>query len=201
MPIIIDQIIPSRSWEAVRDRVATILKEELFHQSAITYNDWINCDVYADRWKPVGIDECTDAPLINVTTESAVPTSETWIDSNVITTFNIVVSTAMSATAQESGDTLSSERTQAICGIIQAILMHPLYVRLGFAPPFIIRRRVSDIKFGVPERQESANITLGIVTFEVTHGQDEPTETGLPIGGYSTSVTVNETNKGLRYEI
>lgn len=200
MPII-NSPIASRSWELVRNRVAAIIKDELFNQAAITYNDWLNCDVYTERWMPVGIDECVDAPVVNIAIESITPINETWACSNLSIMFNILVTAGMNATQTENNDTRSFDRNQTVCGVINGILMHPLYVQLLFPAPFIIRRRVVDVKFGTPERQESAGITLGIITFEVVCGQNEPESTGIPLGSSITSVTVNQTDKGYQYEI
>jgi len=76
MPGIINTPLDSRSWILVRDRIGQIVKDELFNQAAITYNDWLNCDVFTERWAPVTPDECKDASLINITIKSITPENE-----------------------------------------------------------------------------------------------------------------------------
>lgn len=199
MPII-NEIIAPRSWIQVRDRIGLIIADELFNQSAMTYEDWINADVYVERWRPITHEECLIKPLVTVGIESITPNSETWIDSRQNIQFSIMVHAAMKSTQNESNDVLSMFRNQDLTSMIHAILSHPQYVRLGFDLPFIERRRVGDIKFGQSNRQESLGLTVSIITLEVQVSQCEPMMTGIPIGGASTMFKLNETDKGFLYE-
>lgn len=199
MPII-NEIITPRSWIQVRDRIGLIIADELFNQSAMTYEDWINADVYVERWRPITHEECLIHPVVTVGIESITPSSESWIDSRQSISFSIMIHTAMMSTQQESNDILSMFRNQYLTSIIHAILSHPQYVRLGFNPPFIERRRVSDIKFGQSNRQESMGLSVSIITFDVQVSQCEPMMNGLPIAGASTMFKLNETDKGFLYE-
>lgn len=198
---VINAPIQFRSWYLVRDRVAAIVKDELFHQAAITYEDWKDCDVYTERFSPITLDEIVDTSVITVSIDSITPRNETAIDSDIETVISIAITTAMRATDQAGSDVLSMDRSQIIAGIIHGIFAHPEYIRLKFAPPFIMRSKVTDIKFGTPNRQESAGITMSLVTLTVLHSQDEPESTGVPFGSSVTGVLVNQTDKGYKYEI
>lgn len=201
MPAVINEVITQRSWEFVKIRIAQIIKEELFNQAAISYNNWLDCDVYTERWSPVTPDECIDHSVVNISIDSITKTNETAIDSDVLISFGIVINTSMFANENGGSDTNSSERNQIVTGVIEGILMHPSYIRLLFPAPFIMRRRVSEIKFGTSNREESMGMTLSMITFEVLCSQDEPLENGVPFGGSFTSVKVNETEKGYKYQI
>ena len=199
MPII-NTIIQPRSWILVRDRIGQILKDELANQAAITYNDYINCDVYVERWSPVNLNECIDTSVVIVGIESIKPENSTWIDRDDVVQYSIVTTTAMAASPTNGGDVNAMMRNQEITGIIDGILTHPEYITLAFPKPFIIRSKVVDIKFGMQNRQESAGMVSSVVTLEVSFDQSEPESTTTPLSESLTSVKINDTENGYKYE-
>jgi hypothetical protein len=61
---VIDQPIPRKSFEYISDRIAALLSDELYQQSAIQYDSDLLVRVFKDRMVPINASEC---PAINVT--------------------------------------------------------------------------------------------------------------------------------------
>lgn len=198
---VIEETIQPRSWISVRDRIGQIIKDNLFYQYSVNYIDWLDCDVFVERWAPITTEETTLRPVICVSVESITPTNETLIDSDQLVTFNIMTHTSEPATPGKGSDENSSFSNQDISSVIHGIFSHPKLIKLGFPAPFIMRRRVSDIKFGKVDRKESYGLIVSIITLEVLFSQNEPVETGVPIAGYVTSMKMKDTNRGYKFEI
>ena len=197
----INTIIDSRSWELVRDKLAAIIKAELVQQAAMSYDDYLNCDVYTERSHPITQDEITDTSVVVITSDKMIPQMTTLTDGIYNATFSVLIYTSMPANSSGNGDYNSSIRNQKTAGVIHGILMHPVYVRLDFAPPFIARREVSEIKFGSPQREDSANVKLAIITVDVICSQNEPETSGVLLVGNTTVVKIDGGEKGFKFEI
>lgn len=200
MPVI-NTPLDNRKWSIVRDQLAAILKDELSNQAIMTYEDWKDCDVYVERFRPVVESELKDTSVIIVSIEQITPDRQTIVDSSTSLRANVVIYTAMPSTQNTQGDTNSSERNQIIAGLCQAILDHPLYVRLGFAAPFIEHREVNEVKFGRADRMDSTNISVAMLTVDVKFGQGEPTENGVPLVLSSTIMKVDNGDLGYKFEV
>jgi hypothetical protein len=198
---LINEIISPRSWVLVRDQIALIITTELANQAAITYEDYLDCDVYVERHAPITTEELVNTSVVNVSIESVAPSNQTIIDSDVTIQFNIAITTSVPSNDTTGGDVNSAIRNQHTASVIHGILSHPLYIRLGFAPPFIMRRTVSEIKFGTPSRQDSINTTMALISLEVVCSQNEPESTGIDIGSAGTTFKLQETEKGYKYEL
>jgi hypothetical protein len=188
--------IAPRSHELIRNRVAEILASELFNQAAITYDDLFLAKVFVQRSKPVDVDEC---PVINVSLSTAVIDNHTAIDSDVEFPVFIDVFATADYTDGLRGDTLASFEAQRLAGVIQGILLNPVFCRLGFAPPFIMRSKVTAFETGLIDRNENTNLayvrtTLTVRASQVETGQDPITNYDL-----STQVFLGETEQGYLY--
>jgi hypothetical protein len=188
--------IAPRSHELIRNRVAEILASELFNQAAITYDDLFLAKVFVQRSKPVDVDEC---PVINVSLSTAVIDNHTAIDSDVEFPVFIDVFATADYTDELRGDTLASFEAQRLAGVIQGILLNPVFCRLGFAPPFIMRSKVTAFETGLIDRNENTNLayvrtTLTVRASQVETGQDPITNYDL-----STQVFLGETEQGYLY--
>lgn len=198
---LINEIISPRSWILVRDQIGLILKTELANQAVITYEDYLDCDVYVERHSPITVEELINTSVVNVSIESVTPSNQTIIDSDVTIQFNIAITTSMPSDDTNGGDVNSGIRNQHTSSVIHGILSHPLYIRLGFTPPFIMRRTISEIKFGTPNRIDSTNVTMALISLEVVCSQNEPESNGIDIGSASTTFKLQETEKGYKYEL
>ncbi len=193
---IINQEIPVRAFELIRDQIALILADELAYQATITYDDIFLAPVFTQRAKAITPEEC---PLINVSIDSGKYDNQTWIDSDGEYTFFVDIVTTANYNASERGDTLSSKEAQRLAGVVQGVLMHPEYVTLGFDRPFIMRAKVTGFDPGTIAKDESTNLAVVRITYVVKSTQNELTV--LPTINFvtSTQVFLYETEQGFLY--
>lgn len=196
---LINYEISPRSYELIRDRVGLILADELQVQAAITYEDIFLAKVYVQRSKAVDVSEC---PMINVSIDSNKYDNYTIIDSDVeVQIFIDVFSTGSYAGPDENerGDTLASFESQRLAGVIEAILLNPLYDTLGFTPPFIMSSKIQGSEPGTIERGDATNLAVTRITLIVKAGQTEPASD--PISNYTlqTQVLISNTSNGYLY--
>lgn len=189
----INYVIPPRCHEIIRDRVGLIVADELAMQAAITYEDLFLAKVYVQRSKPFEPDEC---PVINVHINSGTLDNHTIIDSDSETQFFIDVFTTGASNDTEKGDTVSSFDGQQLAGVIQAILLNPIYKTLGFAPPFIMRSKVTNFEPMTVERNDSTNMSVVRITLVVKAGQTEPGVDAITTFIAQTQVMLHETDLG-----
>lgn len=191
--------ISPRSFELIRDRVGLILADELQVQAAITYEDLFLAPVYVQRSKAVDVSEC---PMINVSVDSNKYDNHTIVDSDVeVQIFIDIFGTSSYAGQSESerGDTLASFEAQRLAGVVESILMNPIYDTLGFAPQFIMRSIVQGSEPGTIERGDATNLAVTRITLLVKAGQTEPASD--PISDYTlqTQVLISNTARGYLY--
>lgn len=190
---LINEILEPRAYEPIRERIGAILTLELTNQAAITYDDDLLVNVYNERSKPVQPNEC---PVVNVSLAKSDYDNQTVIKSDGTYQFLIDCYCTSATTDDERGDSLASFKSQRLAGVCMAILEHPVYLTLGFTPPFIIRSQVTGFEVGEPDRSESTNMTLTRITLSVKSSQNEPTETGVELALSLTQVKLGLTEKG-----
>ena len=197
----ITTVIGPRSAEIVRDRIAQILALELANQATLSGDTWIESPVYIERWVPVNVSECEDSSVIIVSIDNLDKANATPIDSDINLTFSIQVFTSKEATETNDSDVESMFRNQRIVGIIDGILSHPYYIynTLDFEKPFLMKMGVQNAKFGFSNREESAVLVVGNLSFLVTVAQNEPTNTGEEWTQSETVAKLFDSNKGFKY--
>lgn len=194
---LINEILELRAYEPIRERIGAILMLELANQAAMTYDDDLLVNVYNERSKPVQPNEC---PVVNVSLSKSDYDNQTVIKSDGTYQFFIDCYCTSATTGDERGDSLASFKSQRLAGVCTAILEHPVYLTLGFTPPFIIRNQVTGFEVGEPDRSGSTNMTLTRITLSVKSSQNEPTETGIELALSLTQVKIAITDKGYKYE-
>lgn len=201
MPAKINTIIPVRSSELVRDRIAQILALELANQAELMDDESIACPVYVERWIPVNVSECQTTSIVIVSIEDLEKQNQTVIDSDVMLTFSIQVFTAREATDENESDIESSLKNQRLAGIIDGILSHQYYISntLDFPKPFVMVMGVQSIKYGISNREESAGLSVANITYNVKVAQNEAVATGLEWTETTVVQKINDTNKGFKY--
>lgn len=146
--------IPVQNFEIVRDRIATILKSELVNQVAAFYNT--KCDkikIFADRTVPIGKEE---SAVIIISVFKGDPDIQFVGQQRFDYQYLIRIMTNSPTTAVKRGDELSGIRLQQIIGIARYILMHPIYLTLGFEPGFIEHTEFSTFQIYIPETETDA---------------------------------------------
>lgn len=130
---------------------------------------------------------------------SQVTTSD---QSDAVHTFFIDCYSKGEANSADSASKDSRLRLQRLVGAVRAILMSPHYIRLGFDPPSIKRRKITRLEMAEPKNEADAQAaTIGRIIFEV----EVPEVVELLVPGALTKsltqVKLLETELGHKYEI
>ena len=204
--------IAPQQFETLRDQIAAIITLELAAQYALysaaelvadPKQKVLNAPVYIERMVPVTIDE---KEVVNVQFafgdfegSSQVTTSD---QSDAVHTFFIDCYSKGEANSADSASKDSRLRLQRLVGAVRAILMSPHYIRLGFDPPSIKRRKITRLEMAEPKNEADAQAaTIGRIIFEV----EVPEVVELLVPGALTKsltqVKLLETELGHKYEI
>mgnify|MGYP003631615271 CR=1 FL=1 len=204
--------IAPQQFETLRDQIAAIITLELAAQYALyspaelvadPKQKVLNAPVYLERMVPVTIDE---KEVVNVQFafgdfegSSQVTTSD---QSDGVHTFFIDCYSKGEANSADSASKDSRLRLQRLVGAVRAILMSPHYIRLGFDPPSIKRRKITRLEMAEPKNEADAQAaTIGRIIFEV----EVPEVVELLVPGALTKsltqVKLLETELGHKYEI
>jgi hypothetical protein len=196
MSIITESIGPG-SFELVRDRIGEILYDELAYQAAIDYDEWLQVErVYISRY--VNFNE-SELPAINVgigrvdldnhDVTQADGTGVYWID----------VHMGAKSSNGVDGGALAVSRMHNLVNKCRGIIEHSEYKTLGFAPPFIMFRRVVQLLFNPPETKDNYSICVGRIILHVKAPENKRMYIPSNIGSYKTTVKLHESENGYLY--
>lgn len=195
---VIPGLISPQSFEIVRDRIGSILADELANQSALDGNNPdINARVWVERVVPF---DHTDMPACNVIFSRGGLEGHTAVQTDGIYTYFIDFYAKAKSGAVTQGDSLAIFRLHRLIGLGRAILENPRYKTLGFVPPFVMHRRAAEIVISDPGQQDAISTVMGRLVFNVKC--PETTELIAPaiIAGYDTQVKLFQTEKGYVYQ-
>jgi hypothetical protein len=194
---IITEPIGLGGFEIVRDRIGAILYDELANQLAMRYDEWLDVErVYLGRY--VNFNE-SELPAINVgvgrldldnhDVTQADGTGIYWIDCH------------MGAVSSENidGGSLAVARMHDLVNVCMGILQHSEYKTLGFAPPFIMYRRVMQLLFNPPETKDSFSTVVGRIVMHVKAPETFGLYIPRDIESYKTVVKMHESERGYLY--
>lgn len=194
MSIIIGAISP-RAYELIRDRIGSILADELPNQSALNGGDPnLNPKVFIERFVPPSDEEM---PMVNVECAKGDYGLITAISQDGTYQYHIDVHTKSKTSATDRGDSMSAVLCQRLVGVIHAILSDAKYRTLGFAKPFIEHVEVTDIQFAAPVNgKDASSVMMGRLTFTVRVPENVEAYVPTLIDGYDTTVELGNTNDG-----
>lgn len=194
---VINSPIGTKSFEWISERIAAILQDELFQQSAIQYDDDINARVYLDRKVPMNASEF---PVVNVSYLETNYTQETVINSDGVSLFNVDIYTSAKTTPDGRGDKLATVKAKRLAGTIQGIIMDRRYITLGFTPPFIGNRRVEKIIISDPTATNDGYSTvLGRVIIAVRASESTLDLYPTVLNEFSTQVFIDTSDEGYEW--
>lgn len=193
---VIENVIPQQAFERIRDRIGSILLDEINHQVLISYDNEIEAGVYIERFVPF---DKTEMPAINVTLARGSYDNKNSISADGTYNYSIDVYTSAKSSDAKKGDSLSAVRLHRLLGICRAILENPQYKTLGFAAPFIARVSVVDINIAEPIKQDAISVIMGRLTLAVRVPENVELITPRLIEGYDTTVKLGLTNKGYQF--
>lgn len=191
--------IGQSNFELIRDRICTILAEEITAQSTILSKPELKATVWNERTVPFDFTNC---PAINVLFSRANANAYFPKENVYINTFFIDIYTSDKTNSTTDGGTRSTWKLHRLAGIVRAILENPIYRTLDFTPPSIETTSVTDISIADPKpNQDGANIMMGRLTFTVQCRETTELKTAVALGGATTQIKMSETNEGYFYEI
>lgn len=184
----INDLIGEKSFEKVRDRLAEILADEITNQSELAGSTLQNAPVYTERFVPFSD---TEIPAVNVMLARGDYNLYTAVTQDGTYMYNVDCYHKSKTTADGRGDMLATKKLQQLVGVVQTVLSHHKYRTLGFAPPFIERVEVKDIKFADPTNTKDSNsVVMSRLSVLVRVPEGIDPDTVVLLGGFNTSVKI-----------
>jgi len=193
----ITQAIPSQAFEVIRNRIGEIIANEFTAQKVITPS-WVKPTVWVERY--YAFDSETELPAVNVTFSGGSYLNENIVRSQAEYIYNINVSTASPSTSTANGDKLALLQMQKIVGMIRAILMNPIYVKLGYAnnTGIVISRRIESIRIGdKKDIQDALSDVVGQIVLVVNAIETTELGIGVDVQMVNSHVRLDESPQGL----
>lgn len=195
----ITQAIPAQAFELIRNRIGEILASEFTAQKVITPS-WVKPTVWVERYFAFNGD--TDFPAVNVTFAGGSYVNETIQRSQAEYTYNINVFTSSPSTSTSNADKLSILQMQKIVGMIRAILMNPIYVRLGYASTagVVISRRIDAVRMGdKKDIQDALSDVVGQISIVVNAIETTELAEGVLVEMVNSNVKLDESAEGFYF--
>jgi hypothetical protein len=190
------EILPA-SFELIRDRIAEILYNELLVAYEYTDLDWMDVRrVYIDRYIPFNESEL---PAVNVGVARVDLDGHTVVQSDGTTTYMIDVIAGAKTSQTRDGGAIAQAQMQRLVGLCRAIIEHTEYKTLGFTPPFIMFRRITQLMFNPSETKDLFSVARGRIMLMVKAPESNGLYVPSPIGSYKTVVTLHDSDKGYLY--
>ncbi len=189
----INRVIEPENSELVRDRIGEILIDEIGNQVQLSYDPLIDATVYVERSMPF---DKTELPVVSVSLANGMFGNKSQREVYGTYAFNIDVFASAKSTKDSSGDTTSAFVLQKIMGICRSILEDPIYITLGFKPPFISRVWCSEMNIASTNKEDATNTAMGRLVFNVL--VSEPSKGYRPqlIDGYETVIKIGNSSDG-----
>jgi len=190
--------IGSQNFELIRDRIALILADEISTQAAMApLTPELNATVYTERFVPFSH---TNMPCVNVIFSRGNFEAQYTQQNLAVHQYFVDVYASAKTEGTTGGDELASKKLHRLCGIVLQILENPQYRTLAFAPPSIQHTKVVDISIQQPQNgQDATSVIMGRVTFDVHIPEKTSLLTAVNIGGWTTSVGMDDSGKGYEF--
>lgn len=186
-------VISSRAFELIRDRIANILIDELGNQFTLTSDENINASVALESW--VANDK-TEFPLVVVLVAKGDYGNKFQGNTHVAYSFNIDVYTSAKTTSVVRGDLAAAKNCHKLLGICSYILESQFYKTLGFTPPFISRTYFQEMNIAEPGKQDADSTMMGRLVFVVEVPETTQLATPTIMTGYETTIKIEDTDLG-----
>ena len=198
MTAILTNKIPAQQFEVIRDRIATILADEIAAQALIApLTPELDATVHLERFVPF---DKTDMPCVNVVFANGSYDNQDARFANGDYKFFIDVYTKAKTTVTDGGDKLATFKLHSLLGICRAIFANPQYDTLAFARPSIQRVTIVDIAVEQPQNtQDGSSVIMGRLTLDVRACESVQLLTANNISGWETSVKMDETETGYQF--
>lgn len=196
MSIIIEDIAQG-GFEIVRERIAEILYMELTAQYGFRYDDWLAVQrVYVGRF--LNFNE-SELPAINVHASRIDLDNHDVLQADGTGIYWIDVYTGAKSRSNSDGAAVAMANLQSLVSVCRGIIQHSEYKTLGFAPPFIMYRRVMQMLFNPPEMKDNYSLAMGRIVLHVKAPETNGLYIPRNIDSYQTSIKLAESERGYYY--
>lgn len=197
------ETINQQNFELLADAIGSILVSELESQSKKTDNDnesrliLRDTTVWKERIVPYSQGEKF---IISVIWAGADYSNKTSSQVDGASTFFLDCYGSARTNDNGKGDQLGAVRTKRLVGVIRSILEHPDYRNLGLDRSIIGTSMITSIKRTTLEGQEdAAGVCMYRVTLEINSVECSGFNDAVLLTNNSTSVILEETEKGYKY--
>lgn len=193
---VIEGAIGRQNYELARDRIGSLIADELDTQWQLSYDNNLDATVYIEH--AIAINHIQD-PLVNVSLASGRYENKQQGQVDGIYTFFIDCYAKAASTSETNGSSIAAFRLQRLMGVIRAILESPKYNNLGYAPPFVCTGKVEEINILNYNLENTDSAISGRITYVVRMVETVELVTPNLIDGYDTSVKLGLTENGYRF--
>jgi len=193
----INHIIQPRAFEYIRDRIGSILADELNNQFTTFGVPEAKTIVTVEGDKVV---DSTEMSTVLVAL-SKVPFDNAHAgEARGRHSFNVDCFSRAKSTDAVDGAILASFKAQRLIGLCYAILKDAAYDTLGYAPGFIQNVTITNIGVGDPSDKDAMCTVMARMVIEVTANETTQLFTPTLITGYQTTILVGgSTTAGYQY--
>lgn len=194
---LINEIIPEQGFEKVRDAIGAILKLELEAQKSLqSLTEDIN--VFIGRNQNFNQSEIL---MINVLCDSANYSNIHEKGSHGGTNFFIDIYCSAKQNPTDDGGYVSTKKRDKYLGMIRYILQNHKYIKLGLPAGLIMGTYVEGFEnFEPTNSQDTSFIKMSRLSYSVRIVEDQKLWDGVEINAIFTTVKLDETDKGFKYE-
>jgi len=201
MAALIQTKIEKQFPEFLRDKVVTILGEELDNQFMLGGDYVLDVDVWMERTTIFDVGSELKPAAVNVQIVRGNYENQDVRSIDGLYEIAIDCYCKGAASDSETGDAQSMVKLQRLVSVIRAILMDARYKNLGFSNKIISNRRVSSVQYFEYNRQKEGNdntdfVTSARVILEVRGNESVELIQAEIEKGSDTAVTIGCTDKG-----
>lgn len=193
----INHVIQPRAFEYIRDRIGTILADELNNQFVTFGVQEAKATITVEGDKVV---DSTEMSTVLVAL-SKVPFDNAHAgEARGRHSFNVDCFCRAKTTDANDGAVLASFKAQRLIGLCYAILKDAAYDTLGYTPGFIQNITINNIGIGDPSDKDAMCTVMARMTIDVTANETTQLFTPTLITGYLTTILVGgSTVAGYQY--
>ena len=186
--------------DIIRDRIASILLDELRNQASISSRPFLNISrIWKERETPFNKSEL-DPIAINLQAGEIVYGDQYQTQRVKEITYYIDIYTCQKHSTEGYADRLAVEQGFDVVNAVQFILDHPEYKALRIAPR-IRNAKVSRVQRGEASLGDSGKGSIIRIEYTVTTHTNQSKTDPTTIEGNDTTVSIGTSNEGLFYQI
>lgn len=189
----IDYIIPVSNVEVIRDKIASILLDELYNQYQLSGDELFNIKVWLERFVPF---DKTEIPTINVYYTNSSVIEKTPNTSKLKSSYNIDIYYNSKASQLVRGDVNSSLMLHKLLMVCRFILQNTNYLSLNINDLFIYTTYIDNIAITQPSEKDGTFTIGATINYVVEHEEYNGELSGILGNIFNAQIKLNDTDKG-----